>query len=220
MSIKEITLKSSEELRVLEQAVNFLNKRLFDNELSKVKITIQGDTGNKALSYGWASNGRWRKGEDKAHELNITANSIKRPFCEIWITLVHELIHIYAFCKGDAQGATSRQGRYHGKEFKRLCDKFFLITEKEKTIGYITPHQKMMKEQKALYTEFRKACKADFSRLFKYERPLDDKLTKPKKPSQNSKYVCSECGIEFTAKKDLKIICALCGEAFEEIPKE
>lgn len=219
MKIKEITLKSSEELRVLESAVNFLNKRLFDNALSKIKITIQADTGTKNLSYGWASNGRWRKGEDKAHELNITANSIKRPFSEIWITLVHELIHIYAFCQGDEQGATSRQGRYHGKEFKRLCDKFYLITEKEKTIGYITPHQKMMKEQKALYTEFKKNCKADFSRLFKYERPLEEKIEKPKKPNPNSKYVCHECGIEFTAKKDLKLICALCGEAFEEIPK-
>ena len=220
MKIKEITLKSSEELRVLESAVNFLNMRLFDNALSKIKITIQADTGTKNLSYGWASNGRWRKGEDKAHELNITANSIKRPFSEIWITLVHELIHIYAFCQGDEQGATSRQGRYHGKEFKRLCDKFYLITEKEKTIGYITPHQKMMKEQKALYTEFKKNCKADFSRLFKYERPLEEKIEKPKKPSKNSKYVCNECGIEFTALKGLKLICALCGEVIEEIPKD
>ena len=220
MKIKDITLKSSEEMRVLESAVNFLNMRLFDNALSKIKITIQADTGTKNLSYGWASNGRWRKGEDKAHELNITANSIKRPFSEIWITLVHELIHIYAFCQGDEQGATSRQGRYHGKEFKRLCDKFFLITEKEKTIGYITPHQKMMKEQKALYTEFKKNCKADFSRLFKYERPLEEKIEKPKKPSKNSKYICSCCGTEFTAIKGLKLICALCDEAFEEIPKD
>ena len=220
MKIKDITLKSSEEIRVLEQAVNFLNKRLFDSALSKIKITIQADTGTKNLSYGWASNGRWRKGEDKAHELNITANSIKRPFSEIWITLVHELIHIYAFCQGDEQGATSRQGRYHGKEFKRLCDKFYLITEKEKTIGYITPHQKMMKEQKALYTEFRKICKADFSRLFKYERPLEMVEERTPRVSRTSTYFCKCCDIKFTAMKDLKLICALCNKEFEEIQKK
>ena len=34
MKIKEITLKSGKEIEVIETAINFLNKRLFDNKLS------------------------------------------------------------------------------------------------------------------------------------------------------------------------------------------
>ena len=216
MKIKEITLKSSKEIEVLESAINFLNKELFDNKLSKIKVTIQPDTNTKNLTYGWACRQVWSNGKEQAHELNITANSLKRPFDEIWITLVHELIHIYAFCTGDASGGTSRQGRYHGKKFKELCDKFYLITEKNESIGYITPHQKMMKEQKEIYLKFKKNCKYNLGTLFKYQRFFVEKESKPS-VSRNSKYKCLCCGIEFTAKKGLQLKCGICDEVlFEE----
>ena len=47
MKIKDITLKSSREIEVIESAINFLNKNLFDNKLSNVKVTIQPDTSTK-----------------------------------------------------------------------------------------------------------------------------------------------------------------------------
>ncbi|MDE7263233.1 MAG: SprT-like domain-containing protein [Anaeroplasmataceae bacterium] len=216
MKIKDITLKSSREIEVLESAINFLNKNLFDNKLSNIKVTIQPDNNTKNLTYGWACSQIWSNGKIKAHELNITANSLKRPFSEIWITLVHELIHIYAFCTGDPSGATSRQGRYHGKKFKELCDQFFLITEKEQTIGYITPHQKMMKEQKEIFMKFKKSCKANLGLLFKYQRVMYEKISKPK-TSTTSKYVCPCCELSFKAKKGLNLICGECEQKLEEI---
>lgn len=218
MKTKDITIKSYKEIEVIESAINFLNKKLFDNKLSKIKVTIQPDTKANSLTYGWASSNRWTNGKETIHELNITANSLKRPFNEIWVTLVHELIHIYAYDTGDVTMATSRQGRYHGKKFKELCDKFYLITEKNEAIGYITPHQKLTKEQQELLKDFKASCKINLKDLFKYERQMSFKETKPK-PSNNSKYVCAECGIEFTAKKGLLLICGECGEAFEEIEK-
>ena len=220
MNIKQITLKSSKEIEVLENAINFLNKNLFDNKLSNIKVTIQPDTNSKNMTYGWACSKIWNNGKKTAHELNITANSLKRPFSEIWITLVHELIHIYAFCTGDESGATSRQGRYHGKKFKELCDKFYLITEKNKSIGYITPHQKMLKEQKEIYMNFKKSCSINLNNLFKFERYMPFKESKPK-TSNSSKYICPCCGLEFTAKKGLKIICGICEDDnyFTEIEK-
>lgn len=218
MKIKEITLKTSKEIEVLESAINFLNIELFDNQLSNIKVTIQPDSNFKSLTYGWACSQVWSNGKITAHELNITANSLKRPFNEIWITLVHELIHIYAFCTGDMSGATSRQGRYHGKKFKELCDKFFLITEKNEQIGYITPHQKMMKEQKEIYIKFKKQSKINFNNLFKYQRIIFEKEKKPTE-SKNSKYICPCCGLEFTAKKGLNLICGLCEEHLQEEPK-
>ena len=221
MKIKEITLKSNKEIEIIENAINFLNKELFDNKLSKIKVTIQPDSGFKNLTYGWACNQIWSNEKEKVHELNITANSLKRPFSEIWITLVHELIHIYAFCTGDKTGATSRQGRYHGKKFKELCDKFYLITEKDPIIGYTTPHQKMIKEQKEIYLKFKKSCKVNFSQVFKYQRIFIEKEKEnKKKANKNSKYICPECGIEFTAKKGLMIICGVCEHYFEEQVKE
>ena len=219
MKIKDITLKSNKEIEILESAINFLNKELFDNELSKIKVTIQPDSNYKKLTYGWACNQIWSNGKEKVHELNITANSLRRPFSEIWITLVHELIHIYAFCKGDKTGATSRQGRYHGKKFKELCDKFYLITEKDPTIGYTTPHIKMLKEQKEIYLKFKKTCKVNLNNVFKYQRIFieKDEDEKENKPSKNSKYKCLSCGLEFTAKKGLFLKCGECDEyLFEE----
>ena len=216
MKIKQITLKTSKELEVLENAINFLNQKLFDNSLSNIKVTIQPDTNTKNSTYGWACSQIWSNGDIKAHELNITANSLKRPFQEMWITLVHELIHIYGYCKNIQ--TTSRQGRYHGKKFKELCDKFYLITEKNESIGYITPHQKMMKEQKELYLKFKKLSKVNLNNLFKYQRIVFEKETKPSE-SKNSKYICSCCGIEFSAKKGLNLICGICEEHLEEIEK-
>lgn len=216
MKIKDITLKSSREIEVIESAINFLNKNLFDNKLSNVKVTIQPDTSTKNMTYGWACSQIWSNGKVKAHELNITANALKRPFSEIWITLVHELIHIYAFCTGDPSGATSRQGRYHGKKFKELCDQFYLITEKNESIGYITPHQKMMKEQKEIFMNFKKSCKVNLSQLFKYQRIMFEKESKPK-ASSTSKYACPCCELSFKAKKGLNLICGECEQKLEEI---
>ena len=215
---RNVCLKSSKEIEILEKAINFLNHNLFEGKLSKIKVTIQADNSKKSSTYGWASCSRWINGQKFAHELNMTANSLKRPFSEIWITLVHELIHIYAFCMGDENGATSRQGRYHGAKFKELCDKFYLITEKDETIGYITPHQKMMKEQKELCDKFKKQNKYNYAQLFKYQRYQEVVEVKPRK-STTSKYFCSCCEIEFTAKKGLKLICANCNKPFEEIEK-
>ena len=215
MKIKEITLKTSKELEVLESAINFLNKELFDNTLSNIKVTIQPDSSTKKMTYGWACSQIWSNGKIHAHELNITANSLKRPFNEIWITLVHELIHIYAFCQGDKSGGCSRQGRYHGKKFKELCDKFYLITEKNEQIGYITPHQKMMKEQKDIFLKFKKVCKINLNNLFKYQRIMFEKENKPTE-RKNSKYICQCCGLEFTAKKGLNLICGTCNERLQE----
>lgn len=216
MKLRQITLKSSKELEILENAINFLNKELFDNTLSNIKVTIQPDTKKRSLTYGWACSQIWSNGKVTAHELNITANSLKRPFNEIWITLVHELIHIYGFCNNIQ--TTSRQGRYHGKEFKQLCDRFFLITEKNKMIGYITPHQKMMKEQREIYLKFKKTCNINLNSLFKFQRAFDDNESKST-TSTTSKYVCPCCELKFTAKKGLKLICATCEENLEEIEK-
>lgn len=52
MKIKEITLKSSKEIEVIEKAISFLNKNLFEDKLNKIKVTIQGDTNTKNKTYG------------------------------------------------------------------------------------------------------------------------------------------------------------------------
>ncbi len=209
--MKNITSNSSKELIILENAVNYLNEKLFDNKLSKIKVTIQKDT-NKNKTYGWACYQSWSDGKNLINELNITANSLKRPFKEIWVTLVHELIHLYGNDNGIQ--TTSRQGRYHNKEFKKLCDKFYLITEKNESIGYTTPHCKLLKEQQELYKDFTKKNK-NINTLFKFQR-LSFEKESAKKEKTTSQYICPDCGTKFTAKKGLNIICGVCDIPFEE----
>ena len=41
MKIKDITLKSSREIEVIESAINFLNKNLFDNKEYQKKLSAR-----------------------------------------------------------------------------------------------------------------------------------------------------------------------------------
>ena len=49
---RNVCLKSSKEIEILEKAINFLNHNLFEGKLSKIKVTIQADNSKKSSTYG------------------------------------------------------------------------------------------------------------------------------------------------------------------------
>lgn len=207
--VEKVTQNSGIEMEILDRSVEFLVQKLFDKELSKnlkIKLTVQYDKNpTKIATYGWASKERWTNG---IHELNITANSLTGDFKQIWNTLIHELVHIYGFAKNVP--TTSRQGRYHNKAFKVICDQFHLYAEKDSKIGWVTPASKMSAENEALLNEFVSGLNPVLSpfNFFKESRHIDT----PKIAKKTSvKYSCPECGQHFTAKKGLHLDCAVCG---------
>lgn len=151
---EQMTKFNQERMIILEEIVEQLNDIVFDNKLSKLIITLEEDKNSNNLTYGYVQQNHCYNisCNQNFHKLNITTNSIEN-LKQVFITIFHELIHIYAYdVLNDSNGACSRQGRYHGKKFKELCDKFDLYTEKNDKIGYITPHNKMNSSTDLTYT--------------------------------------------------------------------
>lgn len=71
---------------------------------------------------------------EQLKEINIGAESLKRPVAEVIATLLHEMVHNYCHVNGIKD--TSRSGTYHNKRFKEECEKRDLIITKANVIGF------------------------------------------------------------------------------------
>lgn len=104
--------KYIEAVKYLGELYDFLNRRFFADELEKPVITVCPDGKNKAL--GWFVCGEiWREdGEETGTtEINMSAQFLNRPFAEISETMLHEMVHQYAY-RNQMQDC-SRGGSYH-----------------------------------------------------------------------------------------------------------
>lgn len=189
--------------QAITKIAELVNEKFFNNELPKIAITLQGDRVNSS-TYGWFWAERWESKNEKIHELNITAENIDN-LLQLFITMHHEFIHLYAQIN-DIQD-TSRQGRWHNKNFQKLCEKFELFYVKDKKIGTRTPHSKdegvsddyitWVKEQMKVKEIDKWLSSED---VFKRIRPLTNKV---KKPKTTQSYECLGCGEKVSLKIEL-----------------
>lgn len=110
-----------EELQVLQDTFAAFNKHYFGGTLEPVVITIQSDM----KAYGHFTVGKlWKAGEGENvreyHEINLSAETLRRHYYSTCATLMHEMVHL--LCHQNNIADTSRQGRYHNKEFKRIAE--------------------------------------------------------------------------------------------------
>ena len=115
----------------LNNAFNKFNTNFFNNELNKPIITIQRQISNEL---GYFVGNIWENKEGiKSNEINLSAEKLQeKPY----ITLLHELIHLYHFQKSIKD--TSRNGYYHNKVFKNKAKEmgFILPDKPNKKSGY------------------------------------------------------------------------------------
>lgn len=198
------TEKYIETVAYLGKLYDFLNDRLFNNELIKPVITIQADTRNR--SYGWWSTQKvWKENaqDDGEHELNIVAQYLNRPVADVAETLIHEMCHQYASVHNLQD--CSRAGKYHNKLFKSIAENHGLNVAKADSIGWSITSLKV--ETAELLKEF------EFNYDVIYRTAFTPQVVKS---SSTRKYVCPICRASVRATKQVNIMCADCSELMTE----
>lgn len=187
----------------LEEAFDALNKRYFENALSRPIITIQSD----ARAYGHFTPSQvWKDGQRKKtyHEINLGAETLDRPVANTIATLLHEMVHYY--CHVNDIQDTSRGNTYHNKRFKAEAEARALHIEYDSKIGFsITQPTPALK---SFCTSQHWRNKLTISRSGGIGGPDP----KPKAPSSTRKYVCPCCGASVRATKDVHLLCTDCNE--------
>jgi len=179
----------------LNNAFNKFNTNFFNNELNKPIITIQRQISNEL---GFFCGNIWENKEGiKQNEINLSAEKLQeKPY----ITLLHELIHLFHFQKNIKD--TSRNGYYHNKVFKNKAEQigFILPDKPNKKNGYseIGYNQELINKIDSLNLN---------QEVFKNIR------RKPLKKSKKMlKYNCN-CN-KFYSNKEVKAICQECKAEF------
>lgn len=205
--MKNGTEKYIETVKYLGKLYDYINVKLFKNELIKPVITVQQDARNKFS--GWWSCGKvWKENaEDEGeHELNMSAQSLNRPINDIAETLIHEMCHQYATV--NKMQDCSRSGTYHNKLFKKIAEAHGLNVECVKTIGW--SRTTLTDETAKLIAAF----VAENPDTVIYRLPVATGQTV--KTSSTRKYVCPVCGLSVRATRQVNIICADCDEPMQE----
>lgn len=122
-------------IKVMHEAYDFFNRRLCENKLAPVVITLH--TGSQRNALGWFGPSRWQDQTDnkQLHELNISSDFLSREFHDIMETMLHEMAHVYnhQFNIKDVSG-----NQYHNGNFKKTAQDIFLleVVGKHKTRGF------------------------------------------------------------------------------------
>lgn len=190
----------------LHKAYNYLNKALFAGELPPVALTIQ--TRGKRLANGWFTyDPIWQDKKQKIqmHEINISAESLNRPYQEIMRTLLHEMVHLY--CHQNGIKETSRNGTFHNKRFKDECEKHGLYYDEpaDKKYGWAFP--KLTPDTVILIEGF------DIDRKSFLIARVDETPSKATKKANSFKWVCPSCEDTVrSTKADVKLVCGNCSD--------
>jgi ribosomal protein S27E len=206
------------ENQFLSKLYDNLNTVFFGETLPAVVLTIQGEKAGAKNSLGWFSPNRWRDGEETKHEINITAENFKRPTFSIFITLLHEMIHLQNEIKGIKD--TTRQGRYHNKKFANTCHDVGLLVTPCDEVGYRTPHDynDQSEKVKSFYDSMTQSEKwQEVETLFQLSRMKPQAKEKQQKNNIWLSITCPQCGEVFKVKKTIfetvpAVFCPQCGE--------
>ena len=191
--------KYIEAVKYLGGLYDFLNRQFFGDELEKPVIAICPDGRNKAL--GWFVCGEvWREdGEEKgATEINVSAQFLNRPFAEVAETLLHEMVHQYAY--GNQMQDCSRGGSYHNKLFAKLAQAHGLADEKADKTGW----------SETRLTDKSRGIIDEFATEHKFIYRLPERKGARVRSSSTRKYLCPICGMSVRATKRVRILCADC----------
>lgn len=213
------TKRYIETIEWLGKLYDYVNDKLFKNQLERPVITVQTDERNKA--YGWFTLKRvWHVAgvqadwyntpkefqDESEFEINMSAQFLNRPANEIASTLIHEACH--QFAKENNVQDCSRGGSYHNKLFKKIAEEHGLKVEKVDKIGWSKTSLSL--ETEGLLSSF-------FVKnppLLIYREPILKGARV--KTSSTRKYVCPCCGNSVRATKCVNIACIDCDEPMQE----
>ncbi len=212
------TTKTSRTAGYLEKIFRTLNADSFGGELEEPIITIQSTPG----AYGHISVHRtWQRKEDWKHELNISADWLKRPIEEVVATMLHEMVHLYNI-QHDIQDC-SRGGSYHNQKFRDEAEKHMLKISKHEKYGWtITEPTEALIDYiiKQGWEDIQTGRNPLFSTLGgvsggKGKNGIEGKDKPTERKGNSRRYQCPKCKAIVRATKEVHIICGDCNIEFE-----
>ena len=119
-------------LAVLEQTWQAIRRN--HPEVPPVVIIIASGTEGKHPRWGHHAPGRWYVDSQQRAEIMISGEGLRRGARDVLGTLLHEAAHALAAVRGIKD--TSRQGRYHNKQFKIHAEELGITTEHSSQFGW------------------------------------------------------------------------------------
>ncbi|HEY9412637.1 MAG TPA: hypothetical protein VIP77_23890 [Jiangellaceae bacterium] len=175
-------------------------------------IVVGSGTTSKQAKLGHYAAMRWQHGNNRLPEVLISGEGLQRPASEVFTTLLHEAAHALADVRGVKD--TSRQGRWHNKQFAALADELGLDTTKDPRHGYMTSSSTLRDETATTYAPELKALTAALSA---YRHP--EILTGSTSKSNNALACTCECPRRIRVAKAVLeqggILCTVCDTHFE-----
>ncbi len=165
---------------------------------------------DKPMRWGHFADGRWQHGDDQLPEVMVSGEGLSRPADKVFTTLLHEAAHGLAAVRGIKD--TSRQGRWHNKQFANLAAELGMTTTKDDKLGF-SPCE--LTELTA--ARYRATITALGEALNAYRHP---ETFEGKERTNNNNGVSAECEcprklrISLTVFEAGPIRCDECGEAF------
>lgn len=201
----------------LDRAVNFINKRIFNNRF-KDFVVLVSHFNRRSLAVARFTSNAWisidkNNKEKRYNEISFNSSFFiweffERNPCGILVAILHEMIHFEHHL--DNICGTSRSG-FHNLNFKNTGEKYGLIFEKkDKRIGWSSskPSDKLLK----IFDEFLKDNPLDYK---DFRKNAEDPKKQPKPKKRYYKYICLGCNKEAKIKKDTVIICGDCNQPYE-----
>jgi hypothetical protein len=103
-------------------------------EIPAVVIILASGTESRQPRWGHFASGRWQVHADERAEVMISGEALRLTPAEVLAVILHEAAHALAHARGIKD--TSRQGRYHNKQFKIHADELGLTTEHDQRNGW------------------------------------------------------------------------------------
>jgi hypothetical protein len=121
-------------LKVLEDI--WLEIRRRHPEIPRVVVIIASGTEGKQARLGHHAPGRWTVAGEQRAEIMISGEGLRRGAPAVLATLLHEAAHALAAERGIQD--TSRQGRYHNRNFKTHAEELGITAEHDTKTGWST----------------------------------------------------------------------------------
>lgn len=211
--------KFSERVQALETAFYLINEKLYAPLNKKIIlpcfITIQSR--GKHAAYGWCYQvPNWKNaiGQSIAYEINIAAETLDRPLEDTFITLAHEMVHLYNI-QNQIKDVSSTSGR-HNRRFAEGCKLIGLACVAHSKLGQTTqrPITESSRAFRNVFLEFEKTGLGDLLTVARKEVPSKQKVKSSR--SNQIKYICPCCGVSVRATRPVSIKCADCNEIMEK----
>ncbi len=191
-------------IKELERAYAFLNKALFDGQLTdQVIITIQ--TRGKTRATAWYRSKAWQHGPDSVAEINLCGENLAEPPDALAGYLLHAMVH----ARNDQRGVRDCPGhQYHNRQFRDLAQKVGLVVRKTRNRGFADTEPGPLAREKFSELELRVSP-------FEYFRCAPELTAASRGRSRNpDKWSCG-CPRSFWACVDMSgVMCTRCERPF------